>query len=138
MTVEDLIDVFRQNNIKVTPQRVEIYRYLSDTKDHPSADTVYSNLRKVFPSISFNTVYTTLLLYAELGLLHVAESFGDAKRFDADISSHGHFRCTKCGAIEDFEYEADIETIIPKSVAKRLVRKRLVVEGLCKNCSKII
>lgn len=136
MTVEYLTDVFRLNNVKVTPQRVEIYRYLIGTKDHPCADTVYSNVRKVFPSISFNTVYTTLLLYAELGLLYVAESFGESKRFDADVSDHGHFRCTKCGAIEDFEYEADIETIIPKTIAKRIVRKRLVAEGLCRNCSK--
>ena len=136
MTLEYLTDVFRKNHVKVTPQRVEIYRYLTGTKDHPSADVIYSNVRKIFPSISFNTVYTTLLLYAELGVVHIAESFGDAKRFDADTNDHGHFRCSKCGDIEDFEYESDIDSVIPRTVSKRVIRKRLVLEGLCRNCQK--
>lgn len=128
---------FRERNLKITPQRTSIYKELFKAKDHPSADMLYKRIRKVFPNISFDTVYRTLLSFSEIGLADVVEGYGEPRRFDPETRNHQHFRCLKCGNIIDFHSELYDNLKIPKEIKNKfkVTRKRVILEGFCKNCS---
>ena len=95
----------------------------------------YRDIKKTFPNISFNTVYTVLMKFAELGIIESVETGGGSKRFDPFLHEHGHFRCIKCGCIEDFSFKGDIGDLIPAGILKRSEKKKVILEGLCKKCS---
>lgn len=122
--------------MKITPQRTAIYKELLKAKDHPSADMLYKRVRKVFPNISFDTVYRTLLSFSEIGIADVVEGYGEPKRFDPDIRNHHHFRCMKCGKIKDLGIALLEDIRIPEEISKDItvIRKKLIIEGLCKDC----
>jgi len=126
----------RELKFKITPQRTAIYQELSNNKDHPSIDMVFRKVKKVFPNISFDTVYRTLQSFADAGIIKVVEGCGQPKRFDTDIKNHHHMHCMKCNAIIDFYNEAYNNIEIPKEIKKRfhVVNKKLILEGLCNNC----
>jgi Fur family transcriptional regulator, peroxide stress response regulator len=132
----DYIDFLKKSGFKVTPQRLGILEFLKGNKSHPTADMVYKGIRKKIPNVSFNTVYTTLMKFAEMDIIKTVEGKGGSKRFDPDIAEHGHFVCLKCGRVEDFPYTGDIGKLIPSSYLKKSVSKRIQVEGYCEKCSE--
>ena len=135
-----MIELFRtkceQHKLRVTPQRLVIYEELVKSKDHPSADVIFKRTRKLFPNISFDTVYRTLLTFTEIGLVRLVEGYGEAKRFDPDLDSHHHLRCIKCNTIIDFHEKAYDKLPVPPNIEQQfeIINKRVVLEGICKNC----
>jgi len=95
--------ICRQNRIKATHQRMEVFRELFNTKEHPDAETIYRRVRKRVPSISLDTVYRTLRLFEAKGIVMRVGALGDSARYDATVDLHHHFVCTRCGAIIDAE-----------------------------------
>lgn len=128
----------RETGLKVTPQRMAVYKALVETTEHPSAEVVFRRVRRTFPSISLDTVNRTLLTLNEMGAAFVVEGSGDAKRFDADLSAHQHFKCIKCRRIIDFHYEPYDRIEIPENLASRftVLRKTVYLEGLCNQCEE--
>lgn len=96
-----LAQKLREKGLKVTPQRLTIYGILIDTKEHPSAESVYGEIKKRMPSISFNTVYKTLGSLEESGLIKKLVVEENHYRFDADTSPHAHLLCVECNKLED-------------------------------------
>lgn len=139
LPADNVADLLRSKGLKVTPQRVAIYKYLASTRKHPTAESVYEAVLREFPAISFNTVYTTLRTFQDAGLarrLVVGESI---YRYDADIAPHAHFACTKCGRVDDLdgsltetvhELERRAREQLPHSVAGTEV----TIFGLCPRC----
>jgi len=115
-----------------------IYEELLKAKDHPSADMLYNRVKNHLPNISFDTVYRTLLSFSEIGIADVVEGYGEPKRFDPDVREHHHFRCKKCGNITDFQNELYDNLEIPEKFKKEfnVLKKRVVLEGICRSCSK--
>ena len=90
---------------KYSRQRECIKAYLSSTKEHPTADTIYMKVREVYPNISLGTVYRNLSLLAERGEI-VKLSCGDGcDRFDGNTEPHYHFICRHCGRVIDLDME---------------------------------
>jgi Fur family peroxide stress response transcriptional regulator len=138
----ELMDSFREkcrnNGLKITPQRLAIYREVVRSREHPSADKVYRNVRKVFPNISFDTVNRSLVTFSRMGVISVVEGYGEAKRFDPNLEGHHHFRCMRCNNIIDF-YDKTLDAVkVPREIQRRfkVLHKRIVLEGLCDACSK--
>jgi Fur family transcriptional regulator, peroxide stress response regulator len=125
----------KAEGLRITPQRMAVYRELISTTEHPSAESVFRQVRKVHPNISFDTVNRTLLTLVNLGAAFVVEGTGEAKRFDGGEESHQHFRCVKCRKIVDFRYGPfdDIETP-PAIRGFRIMRKTVYFEGVCDRC----
>lgn len=92
--------------IKYSRQREAIKEFLMTRKDHPTAETVYFNVRKIYPNISLGTVYRNLTLLSEMGEIQKLHLKDGIDHFDADTSPHNHFLCTKCGAVLDIDYSA--------------------------------
>lgn len=140
--IESSMRIFRdaceEHDLKITPQRTVIYKELLKAKDHPSADILYKRVRNNLPNISFDTVYRTLLSFSEIGLADIIEGHGEPKRFDPETRSHHHFRCIKCGKITDFKSELYDNIEIPQEIRKdfKVIKKRVVLEGICKYCSR--
>jgi Fur family transcriptional regulator, peroxide stress response regulator len=128
----------RAHGLKVTPQRTAIYQGLSGAKDHPSVDAIFKKVRMVLPSISFDTVYRTVLSFADVGIIHMVEGCGGSKRFDPDISQHHHFKCSKCEKIIDFCSDYYDQIKIPNELKDQfqVISKNVFLEGLCKKCAK--
>ena len=126
----------RQAGLKVTPQRMAVYQALVESTEHPAAEAVFRKVRETFPSISLDTVNRTLLTLSELGAAFVVEGSGDAKRFDANLKNHQHFRCVKCKRIIDFHHEAFDAIDIPENLKARFTvhRKTVYLEGYCDLC----
>lgn len=128
----------RKAGLRITPQRAAIYKALIESVEHPSATEVFRKIRKIFPAISMDTVNRNLLTLNEIGAAFIVEGSGDAKRFDADLDDHQHFRCIKCQRIIDFYHKPFDNIPIPKNLGRGLVvlRKTVYFEGLCDLCAK--
>jgi Fur family peroxide stress response transcriptional regulator len=126
----------RQNGLKVTPQRIAIYKELLRTKEHPSAEVLYRKVKKIFPNISLDTVNRTLLTLSEIGAAFVVEGSGQAKRYDAGSEEHQHFKCIKCKRIIDFHHKPFDEIRLPAFIDRKykVLRKTVYIEGLCDLC----
>ena len=84
-----------------TPQRLAVYRSLVSRRDHPSVDAVFADLRRKLPTLSKTTVYSTMRLLAERGLIGTLHGDGDEVRYDGFTEFHAHFRCRVCGTVFD-------------------------------------
>ena len=128
----------KEHDLRVTPQRVMIYEELLKSSDHPSPDQLYDRLKRVFPELSFDTVYRTLSTFNEMGLVGLVDGYGSAMRFDPELEKHHHFRCKKCNEIIDFTFKHYDELVIPKEIAKKceIIKLQVTIEGLCEKCKK--
>ncbi len=135
--VQYFIDACRQHQLKITPQRMAIYRALVDSDQHPTADMMFQAVRNEYPRISFDTVNRTLLTFAAIGLVDMVEVFGGPKRFDPNIDDHHHLHCVGCGRILDFELKNYADLDVPAEIARRfkVISKRVVLKGLCETCA---
>ena len=97
-------EALKRAGVKLTHQRLEIFREVAKSGDHPDAETIYKGVRERIPPVSLDTVYRTLWLLLDLGLINTLGP-RDRVRFDANTSSHHHFICKKCGMTRDFNCE---------------------------------
>ncbi len=132
------IEKCKRHNLKVTPQRIAIFRELTRSKDHPSAAAIFQMTRKQFPNISFDTVNRTLLTLAEIGVVDMVEGCYGARRFDLETGSHHHLRCTRCDRIIDFFCEDYDHLAIPDEIQRKftVLGKRVVVSVICDLCKE--
>jgi Fur family peroxide stress response transcriptional regulator len=136
------MDAFRAKchevGLKITPQRTAVYKTLLESTEHPPAEVVFRRVRQVLPSISLDTVNRTLLTLSDIGAAFVVEGSGEAKRFDANLKNHQHFKCLKCRRIIDFHHEPFDRIDVPENLATRftVLRKTIYLEGLCDLCKK--
>jgi Fur family peroxide stress response transcriptional regulator len=127
----------RDAGIKLTHQRLEVFREVAATVEHPDAETVYNGVRQRVPTISLDTVYRTLWLLEDLGLITTLGPRRERARFDANLDSHHHFVCENCGLVRDFEHSEYDVLGVPEDVKRLGSVSRLSVEirGTCRECS---
>jgi Fur family peroxide stress response transcriptional regulator len=128
----------RENNLKITPQRIVIYQELLKSEDHPNAEALHKRVKERIPDISLDTVNRTLLTYSKIGIIHLVEGYGEARRYDPHIANHHHFRCVNCNTIIDFDYKPYDNIIIPGNIKKAhsVLNKKILLEGHCNKCRK--
>ncbi len=126
----------KKNGLKVTPQRVQIYKELIKTDEHPSAEVLYEKVKETFPNISFDTVNRTLLTLREIGAAFIVEGSGDVRRFDGGMEKHQHIKCVKCKRIVDFHHKPFDIIRLPASIGNKftVLRKSVYLEGICDSC----
>jgi Fur family peroxide stress response transcriptional regulator len=131
-------ELCKKNGLRVTPQRIEIYKELIKTDEHPSAETLYEKVRQTFPNISFDTVNRTLLTLSEIGAAFIVEGSGDVRRFDGDTEKHQHIKCLKCKRIVDFHHKPFDIIKLPASLGKKfkILKKAVYLEGICDMCEQ--
>jgi len=133
---EEFEHTCRDRGIRVTPQRLAVYRTLAEDLSHPSADQVYARLHPAMPSLSLATVYRILESLEGEGLIRRVSTLDGVGRFDANLDFHQHLVCRVCGRMTDFE-EASLARIrVPRSAAPGFTAEGLDIRiiGLCDAC----
>jgi Fur family transcriptional regulator, iron response regulator len=131
--MKDLITILRRCGIQPTPQRIAIVDFVFESKAHPSADTILDNVRKACPTISRATVYNTLNLLVEKGLLRAQILKEGTIIFDPNISRHHHFVDEESGKVYDIPWEA-LKVTENKSLREFEIRDyQVVMRGRKKN-----
>ncbi len=101
-----IAEQLRAHGIQPSAQRLAVAEYVLRTQDHPSADEVLSRVRGRVPMISRATVYNTLHLFVEKGLLRQFVLAEGRLVFDPHLAPHHHFVDEGTGAIHDVPWEA--------------------------------
>jgi Fur family transcriptional regulator, peroxide stress response regulator len=104
--MERAMVVLREHGIQPTPQRLAVLQFIRESHTHPSADDVYSNVRGTCPTVSRATVYNTLNLLAEKGVIKTQMLREGSLVFDAQVHQHHHFIDDETGQIYDVPWEA--------------------------------
>jgi Fur family peroxide stress response transcriptional regulator len=127
----------RNSGSKLTHQRVEIFREVAQTGDHPDVENVYQGVRKRVPTVSRDTVYRTLWWLKNLGLITVLGPPRERARFDANLNPHHHFVCTQCGLTRDFFSDEFDSLKLPDSLLSIGQAEKIQVEviGFCHKCA---
>lgn len=136
--IERFRETLREAGVRITRQRIEIYREVIRKNDHPDVETIRKRLRGRMPNISHDTVYRALSLFARLGLIQRVDTGMDRARYDANEERHHHFLCRNCGTILDFTAPDPCEGCLPREAGSlgRVERIRLEVHGVCAKCDK--
>jgi Fur family peroxide stress response transcriptional regulator len=136
--MRSFVDGFKCSGVKVTHQRLEIFRELARSCDHPDAEKIFRGVRRRVPTISLDTVYRTLWSLVDLGLITILGSHLRRARFDANMSPHHHFVCMNCGMTRDFYDEQFDRLTVPATVETMGTVEGTHVEarGLCVRCAK--
>lgn len=136
--LEHVKAVAREAGIKLTHQRLEIFRELVATEEHPDVETIFRAVQRRVPTVSLDTVYRTLWKLHDLGLVTTLGPRRDGVRFDANLDHHHHYVCVRCGLVRDFE-SAELNGLRVPDAVKQLgsvVDAHVEVRGLCAKCKK--
>ena len=137
--LDQMISKLRENNYRITPQRLAVLRILATSAGHPSVEKIYGKVKKDFPTTSLATVYKTLIVMKDIG--EVLElGFGEGgNRYDGNKPyPHPHLICTGCSKIIDPDLERlqGVTEELMKTTGFKINTHRLDFFGVCPNCQK--
>jgi len=99
--LEKLVGLSKEKGLKLTPQRMVIFRILSESNQHVTVDEVYQRASVEYPMLSPATVYRNMEQMVDTGLLTHLELSGASMRYDTNLDEHHHFVCSTCGRVSD-------------------------------------
>jgi len=131
------IAALRKKGYKATPQRITICRYILNSRDHPSAQQVYHEVKKMHPTVSLATVYKTLGVLKDLNLTQELSLPQGQARFDSYMKPHINLVCLQCGSIIDLDDTTAIEITRRVAAAARFKpnAQRIDIFGICEKCN---
>jgi Fur family peroxide stress response transcriptional regulator len=138
MDTQQIVKKLRSKGYKITPQRLAICKFILSSKNHPSAEQIYREVRKTYPTISLATVYLTLDLLRNLGFVEELGFSDQSSRYGPNSSPHINIVCPKCGKIYDYE-AAKIKKLssqIVEETGLTPLRQRLDLYALCDSCAQ--
>ncbi|MBE3583333.1 MAG: transcriptional repressor [Limnochordaceae bacterium] len=133
---EEAVQRLREFQLRLTPQRQAILEYLLQHPTHPRAEEIYAEVRQHFPSISLGTVYNTLNLLVEKGIVQQITSVDKSTRFDLSRDDHYHLVCERCGRIMDYTHPTLRQALseVEAESGWKVSPHRLELVGLCPQC----
>jgi Fur family peroxide stress response transcriptional regulator len=132
----DFEKLCRSRGIRVTAQRLAVYRALAEDLAHPTAELVYARLGKKLPGLSQATIYRTLQFFENENLIRKVSSPGSIGRFDANVDPHQHLVCRVCGTLEDVSVPELLSAVIPKVSGFTVEELDIRLVGRCETCSR--
>ncbi|MFA5865252.1 MAG: transcriptional repressor [Phycisphaerae bacterium] len=131
-----LIEQLRTCKLRATSQRLAIMRALMASHSHPSVEDIFNRLKQTHPTLSLSTVYKTLQVMAELGVLGTIDSGIGGQRFDGNIHPHHHAICTRCGKIYDIDFvklpiNLNTKNVLPGFTVQSI---KVIFSGTCHAC----
>lgn len=136
--VEHFKETCREQGVKLTHSRIEVFNEISKSIDHPDVETIHKRVKKRIITLSLDTVYRALWLIKDLGLLTTFGVVSSKTRFEANLDPHHHFICTSCGMIRDFYFDRLNLSQFKKRLNKvgKVTSSQLELRGICVSCTK--
>lgn len=136
-TIEKLTKKLRNHGMKITPQRLMIFKVLENNTSHPSAENVYKRVKRIYPSVSFTTIYKTLETLRKLGEVREFVIDDDRKHYDPNTNLHHHVVCSSCKRILDVFEDFSPYVKLPDTVKKDYTVSgfQIFFHGICKECN---
>jgi Fe2+ or Zn2+ uptake regulation protein len=133
--VDDLPTALHERGMRVTPQRVVLHRALLELDRHVTADELLDAVSERLPNVSLPTIYATLDLLEDLGMVRRVQRAGTTL-FDPRTDSHHHLICTSCGSIEDLDSDLDTGALERAAARHGFEHERIeaVIHGRCARC----
>ena len=133
-----LTQALRERGQRVTPQRLVINRTVQEMGRHVSAEEVLGAVDERLPNVSLPTVYATLELLGEIGLLRRVGPAGGRMLFDPRPEEHQHVVCSVCGRVEDIDAHVDAAPAIEAARAAGWsdAAAGVLVTGVCERCAR--
>jgi len=133
MMFEKYVNLLKKKSIQITPQRLEILKYLDNHRNHPAVDQIYKELKRNNPSLSKTTVYNSLEILNKHKIINSISITGLESRYDIINEMHHHFMCKKCGRIIDIEIACpNIKKI--SEIGHKIEEVHGYFKGICKEC----
>ncbi|AJA48737.1 transcriptional regulator PerR [Clostridium pasteurianum DSM 525 = ATCC 6013] len=135
--MNSITNIFREKKLKLTPQRIAVYKYLQSTKEHPSAETIYKALQTDYPTMSLATVYKALKTLTEVNLVNELNVGEGNFRYDSNVCSHPHIQCVCCGRVDDVENVSftNLNDKIAEFTDYKVLTNKVYFYGVCKDCA---
>jgi Fe2+ or Zn2+ uptake regulation protein len=121
------------HNVNPSFNRVKIMEYLISKKNHPTADSIYKELKKELPTLSKATIYNSINAFTRAGVVKTIMGDGKEAHYDAVMDPHGHFLCEICQGCFDFDISNErfeFEEIEGFAINE----KEVYLRGICKKC----
>ncbi|MBE3592028.1 MAG: transcriptional repressor [Thermoanaerobacter sp.] len=136
-TIEQLKDYLKKHDIKPSTIRIKVLEYLLNNRIHPTADDIYQYLINEIPTLSKTSIYNTLDLFLEKGVVSTLSLKEKELRYDINTYLHGHFKCEVCGKVYDFPVTYKILDV---NESKEFTIKSIDINayGICKKCNEKI
>lgn len=130
--------IFKQKKLKLTPQRIAVYKFLKSTIEHPSAEVIYKALQTDYPTMSLATVYKALKTLIEVNLVQEINVGEGNFRYDGNMSSHPHIQCLNCGKVDDISgiSFSKLNDEIKPYTNYEIIENRVYFYGVCPECKK--
>jgi len=134
---DKIIDTFRKKGYRITKPRLVILDILRNTTTHPTAEEVYDLVKPRIPNISLGTVYRTLNVLEELGLLRKLSCEQSFYRYDGNVNMHYHAVCLGCGRVFDVNGEL-LDNLLKERFSVEtgftITGHKLELYGYCNEC----
>lgn len=134
---DDLVQALRARGQRLTTQRLVLFRALRELGRHVTVEQLMEEVRERLPALSAPTVYSTLDLFEELGLLRRVPVPGGPLLYDPRGTAHHHLACRRCGAVEDLDVDLDTGPAREAALRRgwRVADATAVLSGLCPACA---
>lgn len=139
--LEEIMARLQKHDYKLTPQRqLVVQALLRSSGEHLSAEEVYNMVKRESPDIGLATVYRTLDILSELGILHKMD-FGDGRarfEFAEEAHHHHHLICVSCGTVAEFGEDLldSLEDEVERRTGFRVTDHQLKFYGYCRSCAE--
>ncbi len=132
-TFEQIKNYLVEHGIRPSNYRIRILQCLEDNKIHPTADQMYQNLLGEFPTLSKMSVYNTIEVLLEAGLIREITIENNEVRYDSHLEDHGHFKCNHCGRI--FNFDIDFNSLRLSGLDQFIIKDQdIFLKGICPEC----
>jgi len=132
-----IIRKLRENGQKITPQRMAIVKILSESKGHPSVETIHARIKQDFPTMSLATVYRNIVVIKSLGEVLELGFPDGSNRYDGNQPApHPHVICIKCHKIVDPDLDSldEMTEEVSRETGFKILNHRLDFFGICSVC----
>lgn len=133
-----IIEALREKGYRATSQRIAICRFALDSREHPSAQKIYREVKRLHPTVSLATVYKTLQVLRELRLVQELAFAQDETRFDSNSAPHVNVVCLRCGSVSDVDDRAVQQVVARAASSTRftVTGQRFDIYGICEKCAR--
>jgi len=136
-TTRETIATLTAGGVKASAQRIAILRFLMGNRTHPTVDEIFKALQPTNPTLSRTTVYNTLRLLTETGIIRcIGTGCGDGARWDYSTQDHAHFLCTSCGHVTDINYSFSSTTFPLPPAGYTVKTADIILKGICPHCAQ--